>query len=318
MTALAEKLPKRLAHPILNELTPIREIFLEQRPARLVLLGKISRPIHELLANWCEMEPVTGETEQGWRDYSLPDRGILRILDARENCDEDLFQAGIAAQQPDVAIILSSVTSSELTRLKACNLESHQCPILLLLDANEPNGFTLPAEFRDHEVRIASSDRAAVALLCELLPNAAKLEMARVLKAKGAQRHIANTLLHSFATVCGIIGMQPIPLADLPILTSLQSFMVGIIAYCSGRRLKVITIAEFLGAVGLNIGAGVLFRESARVVVRLVPFWGSAVSGFVAGTGTYAIGKAAIAYFIDEAPASSAHKILSRWRKNSS
>lgn len=320
MTALLEKLPKRLSHPILKELTPIREIFLEQRPARLMLLGKASPAVPELLKTWYGLETVPGVSRQGWQSYSLPDQGILQVLDAREDCPENLFQAGITSQQPDITIIWSTITQNELSRLSACDYRTHQkCPILIL-GFNESQGFTLPAEFRNHEVRMLSSETTAATSLCELLPNAAKLEMARVLKVKDAQHQIAHTLLHSFSATCGVIGMQPLPLADLPILISLQSFMVGIIAYCSGRHLQVKTIAEFLSAVGLNVGAGMLFREGARTVIRFLPFWGNAVSGFVAGTGTYIIGKAAIAYFIDqgpETPANAVHKIFENPRRQS-
>ena len=34
-----EKLPGGLQKPILRELVPIRELYLEQRPARILLLG---------------------------------------------------------------------------------------------------------------------------------------------------------------------------------------------------------------------------------------------------------------------------------------
>jgi len=41
-----------------------------------------------------------------------------------------------------------------------------------------------------------------------------------------------------------------------------------------------------------------LFREGARTAVRLIPGFGSAISGAVAGAGTYAVGRAAGAYFL--------------------
>jgi hypothetical protein len=50
--------------------------------------------------------------------------------------------------------------------------------------------------------------------------------------------------------------------------------------------------------------------EAARVAVRIVPFWGNAVSGFVAGAGTYAIGRAAIAYFVDDSPIQETRRIF--------
>jgi uncharacterized protein (DUF697 family) len=132
------------------------------------------------------------------------------------------------------------------------------------------------------------------------LPMVARLEFARFAMAKAAQVEIAESLLKSFSALCGLIGVQPIPLADLPILTAIQSTMVSLIVYVSGRQVSPKLLAEFATAVGINVGAGFLFREATRAVVKVVPIWGNAVSGAVAGAGTYAIGRAAIAYFIEE------------------
>ena len=85
----------------------------------------------------------------------------------------------------------------------------------------------------------------------------------------------------------------------MPILTALQGLMVGLIVYTSGKSASARTFGEFLGALGLNVGAGILFREGARQIIKIVPVWGNAVSGMVAGAGTYAIGRAAIAFFIE-------------------
>jgi len=303
-----------------------------------MLLGESSLPIPEVLntlcaGNWlrqisleearkqpaaCDLQ-ASGILDPGWQMYSVPNRGTLQILDARRapdapysNFSEDLFQAHITRQPPDVAILLSPVTEREHVLLSRCGGDP-QCPVLYLQTqkpSDSPSDWP-PALSKLRKMRVIPfGSETATTELCELLPNPAKLETARLFQVRDSQRKVANALLHSFAAVCGLIGTQPIPLADLPILTSLQSIMIGTIAYCSGRRLSVKTVGEFLGAMGLNIGAGMLFREGARTAIRFVPFWGNAVAGFVAGTGTYAIGKAAIAYFVDEIPITSVRKIL--------
>ncbi len=71
--------------------------------------------------------------------------------------------------------------------------------------------------------------------------------------------------------MCGVIGLQPIPLADMPVLTTLQTLMVGLIIHTTGRRIDMRLITEFLGAMGLSVGAGMLFREGARAIVKVVP-----------------------------------------------
>jgi hypothetical protein len=42
-----------------------------------------------------------------------------------------------------------------------------------------------------------------------------------------------------------------------------------------------------------------VFRETARAAVKILPVWGNMISGGVAGAGTYALGRAAIAYYIE-------------------
>src|SRR4029450_13154320 len=113
------------------------------------------------------------------------------------------------------------------------------------------------------------------------------------------QHDIGELLLKSAPTICTAIGAQPIPLADFPILTSLQATMVAAIMHISGREMSVRLGGEFIAAIGANIGAGLVLRERARAAAKLVPVWGNAISGAVAGAGTYAIGRAAVAYFID-------------------
>jgi uncharacterized protein (DUF697 family) len=148
--------------------------------------------------------------------------------------------------------------------------------------------------------------------ICAALPLPAQLDFARITGARRAQAHIAGSLLKSFSAVCGVIGVQPIPLADMPILTTIQTLMVGMIIHTTGRPFSLRLVVEFIGALGFNVGAGLVLREGARALVRVVPIWGNAVSGFVAGAGTYAIGKAAIAYFIEGTPIQETRRIFKR------
>lgn len=138
-----------------------------------------------------------------------------------------------------------------------------------------------------------------MALLAQELPNEARIEMARISRDKQAQTEIAQMLVKSTSAICTAIGAQPIPLADLPILTTLQLVMVSGIMYIAGRERSLRAATEFVGALGVNVGAGMVFREGARAVLKFFPGWGNVVCGMVAGAGTYALGKAAIVYFLE-------------------
>ena len=106
-------------------------------------------------------------------------------------------------------------------------------------------------------------------------------------------------LVKSTSAICTAVGAQPIPLADLPILTTLQLVMVSGIMYIAGRERSLRAATEFVGALGVNVGAGMVLREGARAVLKFFPGWGNVVCGMVAGAGTYALGKAAIVYFLE-------------------
>lgn len=110
------------------------------------------------------------------------------------------------------------------------------------------------------------------------------------------------------AAVCGVIGIQPIPFADLPFITALQVVMILVIAYISGNEVSLASARELLTGLGMNVGAGLAFREISRALVKLLPVAGNVVSGAVAAAGTKALGEAAILYFIDKKPLSTARR----------
>lgn len=323
-TQLVEKLPGGLQKPILRELTPIRNLFLEQRPARLILLGDAGRSVPEILFRMCQHDVETGETENGWRRYRIPTRGEILVLDGRTDTPQSVVDSALTAQTPDVALLIREPGEDRSTGLESAAARIALCPEEIPLVGLTPGGDSDRAKLaaylaahRDFSRRRTSThagqaDASLAESLCALLPDSARLEFARLAGAKKAQAEIAGSLLKSFTAVCGVIGLQPIPLADMPILTALQTLMVSLIIHTAGKTASPRLVAEFLAALGLSIGAGMLFRESARAIVKIVPIWGNAVSGFVAGVGTYAIGRAAISYFIEDTPLTETKKLFHR------
>lgn len=323
-TQLVEKLPGGLQKPILRELGPIRKLFLEQRPARLVLLGDSGRSVPEILFPLCRHDVETGNTENGWRRYRIPHRGEILVLDARTDAPQDFVQSALASLPPDAALFVRDPGKDPAVTLTAAatriTLFPEEIPVVAIGTGSDQTRLAADLaahpDFSRHRTSVpAGSDPDTLAeTLCALLPDPARLEFARWAGARKAQAEIAGSLLKSFTAVCGVIGLQPIPLADMPILTSLQTLMVSLIIHTSGRTASPRLVGEFLAALGLSIGAGMLFRESARAIVKIVPVWGNAVSGFVAGVGTYAIGRAAIAYFIEDTPLTETKKLFHRLR----
>ena len=129
-----------------------------------------------------------------------------------------------------------------------------------------------------------------------------ELEAARKSPDKEVKLAVTKKIVATCAAVCTTVGVEPIPLADFPILTALQLLMVSCIMHVSGREISRKAIGEFLSALGMNIGAGLVLREGARASIKFLPGFGSAISGAIAGGGTYALGRAATAYFVEGVP----------------
>ncbi len=343
MESLLGRLPSGLQKPILRELTPLKELFLLQRPARIALVGERALSADQVAA-FLFGEPVggriDGEAPGGWMEYSLPHRGRLHLLDARrhDGAAADLMRAGLKARAPDVVLFVRSSGQIEGELAAAMGHALEIQPSWMSPAGASPRvlGMQIAGDFPAEDARMdlhaslltkpalaplvattviadlsAPDGRRALALaLNEHLPFCAQLETARLTGEREAQKRIALTLVRSNTAICTALGAQPIPLADLPFLTALQSAMVAGIVYVSGRPLGPRTVAEFLGALGVNFGAGVVLRETSRVLLRFLPGWGNAVSGFIAGTGTWAVGRAAIGYFIEGAGIGQARKLV--------
>ncbi len=165
------------------------------------------------------------------------------------------------------------------------------------------------------DTEISPAAARFMSLLAQELPNEARIEMIRISRDREAQVQIAQTLVKSTSAICTAIGAQPIPLADLPVLTALQLVMVSGIMYISGRERTLRAATEFVGALGVNVGAGMVLREGARAVLKFFPGWGNVVCGMVAGAGTYALGRAAIVYFLEGMSLKDARRIYLSSRK---
>lgn len=103
-----------------------------------------------------------------------------------------------------------------------------------------------------------------------------------------AQPHI---LAYAFAA--GAAGAMPLPVADLPLISTLQMKMLHTVASIYRQPLGVKTFLELLGTVGL----GLLFRQGARSLLKIIPGLGSVIAGVYAGAATYALGCALCFYY---------------------
>ena len=332
---LATKLPERIRRPVLRELIPLKQLFLQQRRPRFLFIGSSKTPMPEIIdllfaPDSHEGMNVTLTPVHRWTEWTIPGEGTISILDARgagnsaqtqiqnelrrEPADmifffddgESNLNATIDVPSTDAKIIgLSLGSATEMTQLEQA------------LEAERTIRDRLLAVIRITE-RQSAETRRLMSLLAAELPNEAKIEMIRISRDRDAQVHVAQMLVKSTSAICAAIGAQPIPLADMPVLTALQVLMVSGIMYISGRERSLRAATEFIGALGANVGVGMLLREGTRAMLKFFPGWGNVVCGMVAGAGTYAIGRAATAYFLEGVTLKEAKQTYLKSRKKRS
>ena len=103
-----------------------------------------------------------------------------------------------------------------------------------------------------------------------------------------AQPHIL-----AYAVLAGVAGATPLPIADLPVISALQLKMLHAVASIYHQPLKVKTFLELAG----TFGVGLLLRQGARSLLKIIPGFGNAISGLYAGAATYALGCALCFYY---------------------
>ena len=280
---LLSRLPGPIRKPVEREWRPLQELFLHKRAPRLLVIAEPGAG-----EDWVRMlfqmeQGITEACSGPWFTYLH--RGTLSFAVAGS---EKQAREAVLDAEPDLFLYVSTLETPAWAELRAA-----RPAVKVALD--EPRGTVLAA-------------------ICQALPLEARLEFARVSGEPSAQLEIAAMLTRSTTAICTAIGAQPIPLADLPILTSLQVAMVAGIVHTTGREWGLRLARDFLAALGVNVGVGFLLREGARAVVKLLPFWGNVVSGAVAGAGTYAIGRAASAYFIEGLSLSEARRQFKRFK----
>src|ERR1043166_1333869 len=264
------KLPETIRRPVLHELTPLKEFFLQQRAPRFVLTAANRLPLQEIVAELFAWTPPAESRDLlmelfRWHAIELNGRGTLSFLDARGSDARALatIEEELKAQPADMLLHLvdddaREIDESEIDNLVALSamsppahrpstigvvrthragdnrlyhngdgpLAAHSPLRTRLQEALQQRAGLAPHLLQVTELRSDTTPRL-MGLLARNMPNEARVEMARIAGERAVQTEIAQTLVKSTTAICAAIGAQPIPLADLPILTALQLMMVA-------------------------------------------------------------------------------------------
>ena len=381
-----DRIPEPQGRSTKNELLILKELLMDARPPKLMILGRRGAGKSSLI-NAIFGEPmaavgsVLSETGRPtWYSYSGP-RGEMKILDTRGLGDRtrpeaanfqdalDEIRSGLADEWPDAILFLckakdvdshiaQDVANIEAVRAFIAEKHRYEAPVVAVVtqvDELDPKRVEPPYENETKRRNIETAVRAiqealaerGIALarvipvstyaeydgarrvydnywnieelvdyLVEVLPRSAQVQMARLAQLRVVQQKLARKMTAAASAVAGGIAAAPIPIADILPITALQIGLISGIAYVSGREMSKKAAREFLVALGANVGVAFALREGARALAKVVfPGGGSAISAGVAFAGTWGLGEAAIAYFIEKRPIEEARERFRRKKK---
>lgn len=191
----------------------------------------------------------------------------------------------------------------------------HIIPVSSLIDWQTSDGIEIAVEEIDnlpqHDIdnlKIAFDGRYNIEELLDILEDAiqdfeAQMGLRMAARLNVVVQRIAHHLNKIFTAISIGVAVTPIPTSDIYVLLILQCILVSLIAALSGREITIDAAKEFIfsisGVAGLGYGLRLVAQQGAKFINGIWPGTGSAVSSTIAGAGTNAIGKAAIAYYID-------------------
>ncbi len=205
-------------------------------------------------------------------------------------------------------------------------------PVSSLIDWQTQEGVELAAneieELSPEEIKnleIAFDGRYRIEELKEMLEQAitdvdAQMGFRMAIRLNHVVTKVSNQIIGIFSGIASTVALTPIPISDIYVLVLLQSVMVALIASLSGRDISLDTAKEFIYSLGGIAGAGYTFRLVAQQATKLLngifPSSGSLISSVIASTGTTAMGKAAVAYYIEGKSTEDTKRLFEKLKKD--
>ena len=314
-----EKVP--FVSSVTRDVGLLKRVVYERRPPRLMVIGEApdrASVLQSLGAQHVTFEGTWSRFEDRHRVVDVLESGV-GLTGASQ---------ALAALQPDVILMISESSRVEggvgdlleaVLRVSSLSPgDDVQVPAVipvLVTSENDLLGDVLLKQFRKQitdsaikcEPAMEVSGHVGVGPLADAIaramPDSCRIDTIRAFQvATQARRELANELVRSCSTLAITVALSPVPLSDIAIIAPLQVVMVSAVSYLSGRSWDAKSSAEWIGSLGLVGSAGLGFRWGAQQLVKLIPGAGSMISAGIAGTGTAALGRAAIRYFIGPPP----------------
>ncbi|MBD2260943.1 GTPase [Pseudanabaena sp. FACHB-2040] len=139
--------------------------------------------------------------------------------------------------------------------------------------------------------------------LADLLPEAETQAIYRLLdeRKEASQqlgdlyRNVGRRYISAFAVIAATLAAVPLPFATMPMLTTLQVSMVGLLGTLYGQSLS----PSQAGGVVSAISGGFVAQAVGRELIKFLPGFGSLIAASWAAAYTWSLGEGACVYFGD-------------------
>lgn len=137
--------------------------------------------------------------------------------------------------------------------------------------------------------------------LAQLLPEAEARTIYQLLEREAGEeignlyRDVGRRYMLAFAIIAATLAAVPLPFATMPVLTTLQVSMVGILGNLYGQTLN----PSQAGGIVSAIAGGFIAQAIGRELIKFIPAFGSVIAASWAAAYTWALGEGVCVYFGD-------------------
>lgn len=316
--------------------THVRNEVAGEAQARVALVGLAGAGKSTLLntlRGW-EVSPTGdgGATPRSWEDLGLfllvdlPAEGPDHSADGAL-WEELLRQADALVFLFDGALHAAADDNGEqVTQLAAlrqgeyrwyCRLRTLGPPVVAVLNKADlsPDGSAAAAALAQ---RLAApvtplvardAEGAAQVVLLRLLEANPKLTVALGRELPALRRPAAAQLIRQTTFYAAMVGLQPVPLLDLPVQIGLQMRLLLRLDALYGRSHQGDTSRELMA----SLAGGMAVRLAAQTLAKFIPVLGWALAGALSGLSAWALGWAAVAFL--EGRHRSLFRLVQSWRE---
>ena len=193
-----------------------------------------------------------------------------------------------------LAVVGDSPRTGELADLLGAQRNMRKAEVILTV-SDETISLSGKAVEDPGDIPLPSREAVAAGVLAPLIVKALDEEyLVSLAKAYPSVRRAAcEEIIRKNARQNAVVGLLPIPGADMPVMTANQARMVLNLAAAYGEELSLQRARELLGVLAAGFG----LRALTRQVVKVVPVGGWAAAAAIGYAGTVAMGRSTMLYF---------------------